>query len=97
MNQSEKRQKWSNIINDQQQSQLSIKAFCQRNNISYQTFYYWSKQLALPSENPKLQPIIIDDNAETQSVAIILPTGMRIELPCSLSKIQIQTWIDALQ
>ena len=97
MNQLEKRQKWSNIINEQKKSQLSIKAFCQRSNISYQTFYYWAKQLAEPNESQKAQPIILDDNNDTQFVAIALPNGMRIELPVSLSKIQIQTWIDALQ
>lgn len=96
MNQSEKRQKWSKIIQEQKKTQLSMKVFCQQNNINYQTFYYWSKQLAGANENQKAQPIIIHDNHDTQFVAIVLPNGMRVELPVSLSKIQIQTWIEAL-
>ena len=96
MNQSEKHQKWPNTIQEQKQSQLSIKAFCQQNKISYQTFYYWSKQITAPVEAQKVQLIIID-NSDTQFVAIILPTGMRVEIPCSLSRIQIKTWIEALQ
>ncbi|WP_411912755.1 IS66 family insertion sequence element accessory protein TnpA [Vibrio sp. Vb1729] len=35
-------------MEQQKQSQLSIKQFCEDNGISYQTFFYWSKRLRSP-------------------------------------------------
>lgn len=97
MNQLEKRQKWALIIEQHKQSQLSIKDFCHQQAISYQTFYYWSKRLnETPSEKQIAQAIVIDDDSH-QSVTVTLQNGLHIELPCNLSKSQIQTWIDALQ
>jgi hypothetical protein len=96
MNQTEKRLKWFQILEEQKQSQLSIKTFCQQNQISYQTFYYWSKRLNDTEEQQKVQPIVIDDVSH-QVITVILQNGLRVELPCSLSKSQIQTWIEALQ
>ncbi len=45
MNQQNKRERWTNILKQQQQTGLSIKQFCTEQNINYQTFYYWAKKL----------------------------------------------------
>ncbi|WP_241828150.1 IS66 family insertion sequence element accessory protein TnpA [Salinivibrio kushneri] len=45
MKQAQKRAHWAAIIEQQKQSTVSIKQFCQDNAIPYQTFYYWSKRL----------------------------------------------------
>ncbi|OOE56172.1 transposase, partial [Salinivibrio sp. ML323] len=42
MKQAQKRAHWAAIIEQQKQSTVSIKQFCQDNAIPYQTFYYWS-------------------------------------------------------
>jgi hypothetical protein len=42
MNQAQKRAHWTSVIEQQKQSQLSIKQFCEDNGINYQTFFYWS-------------------------------------------------------
>ncbi|MGF1907825.1 IS66 family insertion sequence element accessory protein TnpA [Aliivibrio salmonicida] len=46
MNQQGKRNHWANILEQQKESNLSIKQFCIDNEISYQTLYYWSKKLS---------------------------------------------------
>jgi len=41
MNQSEKQQYWTSVIEKQTVSELSIPAFCKANDLSYPTFHYW--------------------------------------------------------
>lgn len=44
MNQQSKRDHWAHILEQQKDSNSSIKQFCSDNEFSYQTFYYWSKE-----------------------------------------------------
>jgi transposase-like protein len=37
--------KWQGLIREQQQSQLSVSAFCRKHGFSDQTFYNWRKRL----------------------------------------------------
>lgn len=39
MNPAQKRAHWTSVIEQQKQSQLSIKQFCEDNGINYQTFF----------------------------------------------------------
>jgi hypothetical protein len=43
---SKKVKKWSELIRQQQQSGLSVTAFCREHGFSDQTFYNWRKRLA---------------------------------------------------
>ena len=45
MDQQSKREHWATILEQQRQSELSIKQFCTEQNLNYQTFHYWSKKL----------------------------------------------------
>jgi transposase-like protein len=38
--------KWQELIRQQQQSKLSVSAFCRRHGFSDQSFYNWRKRLA---------------------------------------------------
>jgi hypothetical protein len=38
--------KWQNLIRQQQQSKLSVSAFCRRRGFGDQSFYNWRKRLA---------------------------------------------------
>src|ERR1700689_2922974 len=38
--------KWQELIRQQQQSKLSVSAFCRQHGFSDQAFYYWRKRLA---------------------------------------------------
>lgn len=40
------RKKWRELIQQQQQSELSVSAFCRRHGFSDQSFYNWRKRLA---------------------------------------------------
>lgn len=99
MNQQNKREHWANILEQQQQSGLSIKQFCINNNISYQTFYYWSKKLNQSEPETQVQPILVTDLVESCASCVVLTfnNGVRAELPTSLNSLQIKHWVEALQ
>ena len=99
MNQQNKREHWANILEKQQQSGFSIKQFCLNNNISYQTFYYWSKKLNQPEPETQVQPIVVTELTEscTNCVVLTFNNGVRAELPTNLNSLQIKHWIEALQ
>jgi len=42
----ERRQSWRQLIAQQEQSGLSVRAFCQQHRTSEQSFYQWRKRLA---------------------------------------------------
>ena len=98
MNQEQKRAHWVSIVEQQKQSQLSIKQFCTDSGISYQTFYYWSKRLRAPDAMQTLPPIVVDEHEYTQalSVNITFTNGIRAEFPATLSQAQIRHWVAAL-
>ena len=98
MEQQSKREHWATILDQQRQSKLSIKQFCTEQNLSYQTFYYWSKKLTQHEPETKVQPIIVSEPlASTNCVVLTLSNGIRAELPISLSPSQIKSWVEALQ
>ena len=39
--------KWQGLIREQQQSKLSVSAFCRKHGFSDQSFYNWRKRLAV--------------------------------------------------
>ncbi len=43
---SKKGKKWAELIGQQQQSGLTVSAFCREHGFSDQTFYNWRKRLA---------------------------------------------------
>ncbi|WP_272513647.1 IS66 family insertion sequence element accessory protein TnpA, partial [Providencia sp. PROV215] len=98
MEQQSKREYWTAILEQQRQSNLGIKQFCSEQNISYQTFHYWSKKLTQSEPETRVQPIVVTEpTVSTSCVVLILNNGIRAELPATLSSQQIKTWFEALQ
>ncbi len=98
MSQQNKQQHWINILEQQQQSGVSIKQFCAEQNINYQTFYYWSKKLSKPEPKTQVQPIVVTEpTTHSNSVVLTFSNGIRAELPIALNLKQIKNWVEALQ
>lgn len=62
MNQEQKRHHWALILEQQQNSNLTIKQFCLDNDINYQTFHYWFKKLNKPEVQTQVQPIVVTES-----------------------------------
>ncbi|MCG3865134.1 MULTISPECIES: IS66 family insertion sequence element accessory protein TnpB [unclassified Photobacterium] len=99
MTQFEKHQYWTAIVNQQQDSGISIPQFCKQNDINYANFHYWMKKIEQTDNEQIAHQVVISEppilNGEI--VVIHLPNGIRAELPASLTLIQIQTWLKGLQ
>ncbi len=99
MTQSEKQQHWTTIVTQQQESDLSIPHFCKERDINYATFHYWLKKLRQTDNEQIAHQVVMNDHPPlcAEMVVVHLPNGLRAELPTSLSLIQIQIWLKALQ
>ena len=99
MTQSKKHQNWTAIISNQQESGLSVPNFCKENDISYANFHYWLKKLQQTDVEQIAHQVVMSDRPSfcSETVVVHLPNGLRAELPTSLSLLQIQTWLKALQ
>jgi transposase-like protein len=79
--QEERRQLWRNLTAGQEQSGLSVRAFCKQHRISENSFYQWRKRLAelLPMkfalvETGRAAP------APVAAVEVMLTTGERLRI-----------------
>ena len=77
----ERREFWRRLVAQQQQSGLSVRAFCQQHRASEYSFYQWRKRLAqqLPV---KFALVEINSNprVEAAAVAVMLTTGERLRI-----------------
>ncbi|WP_262946659.1 IS66 family insertion sequence element accessory protein TnpA [Xenorhabdus indica] len=94
----EKQQHWAAVIDSQQQSGLTVTAFCQHHEIKLATFYYWTKKRRQQREPQCLHPVVVEEHANAgQTIILCLPNGLRAELPAGLSPAQIRHWVEALR
>ena len=72
---SKKAKKWSELIRQQQESGLSVTAFCREHGFSDQTFYNWRKRLA-GSEPVRFALVAADPTAAAEQCKHVMnPSG----------------------
>ena len=77
----QKRAHWQHHIARWQQSSLSQKAYCAEHGLSLASFGYWRKQIKKHAGRVEKKLIPVTVARTTDTAAISLPTGIRIELP----------------
>ena len=86
------------LIERQQYSGLSVRAFCEQESLNAGTFYYWRKRLGATqqAEPTTFVPVRFahhpDHGAEASCIELTYPNGVRISLPAGSSL----PWIHAL-
>jgi transposase-like protein len=72
---------WQRVIAQQQQSGLSVAAYCQRQGTTEQSFYYWRKRLAqqLPVKFALVEPSR-GATATTVELEVMLSSGDRLRI-----------------
>lgn len=102
---------WQQVIDRQQQSGLSIKAFCTQQNISAASFYQWKSKLQarqliaatrLGGGNRLLPVEVIQTGNEqmpqaARSLQIITPSGYCIRLDSQLSIEQLSSLLSMME
>jgi hypothetical protein len=79
--QKERRQLWHKLITQQEQSGLSVRAFCQQQRTSEYSFYHWRKRLA--EQLPMKFALVKTRRAAPMAVAgveVMLTTGERVRI-----------------
>ncbi|OBT20558.1 transposase, partial [Vibrio sp. UCD-FRSSP16_10] len=74
MNQEQKRHHWAQILEQQLNSNSTIKQFCLDNGINYQTFHYWFKKLNKLEEQIQVQPIVVTENNVGYTASVVVLT-----------------------
>ena len=76
--------KWQELIRQQQQSKLSVSAFCRQRGFSDQSFYNWRKRLAADGKDEPVRFALVDatrSGADRHaSLELILATGDRLRI-----------------
>lgn len=82
---SEREQFWRRVIREQQQSGISIKAFCQSRGVSQPAYFVWRKRLALDKRTNApsgFVPIHVapDTPVRSSGVEIVLDRDRRVRV-----------------
>jgi hypothetical protein len=80
-----RREHWQRVLARQRASRLSIKAFCARNSVSYQSFFLWKRKFAsaveasaLAAEKVTFAPVTVLPQATGGWIEIELPSQKRV-------------------
>jgi len=101
MSPSEKATHWKSLIEQHQQSGLSIKAFCCQQQINLNTFHYWRKKFSA-SNRSKEQPIFVPLNHHANELigeaSITLSERVQLRVPIQtlgtvLSQLKREGWL----
>ena len=93
--------KWLELIRQQEQSKLSVSAFCRERGFSDQSFYHWRKRLMAS------QPVrfaLVDANASgadpvapTERIELILASGDRLRIAPGADVTTLRTVLSVLR
>ncbi|MGA2539889.1 MAG: transposase [Terracidiphilus sp.] len=76
-----RRDAWRQLVAKQQQSGLSVRAFCQRHGTSEYSFYHWRKRLA---EQLPMKFALVETSQSASAVVavleVVLPSGERLRI-----------------
>ena len=76
-----RRQQWTQIIQDCQNSGLSNKAYCQQNGISEKTYYYWLRKLRTTAAERMPQIVKMETPDAKDDKVYIRFRGAELTLP----------------
>lgn len=95
---SKKAKKWSGLIREQQESGLSVTAFCRRHGFSDQTFYNWRKRLA-GSEPVRFALVAAGAAAAVEQLPIelLLVSGDRLRIAPGTDAATLRTVLNVLR
>jgi hypothetical protein len=90
--------KWTDLIGQQQQSGLSVSAFCRDRGFSDQAFYYWRKRLS--GREPVRFALVATGMATTVDQApieLLLASGDRLRIAPGADAATLRTVLNVLR
>ena len=90
--------KWQGLLREQQQSKLSVSAFCRKRGIRDQSFYNWRKRLA---EDEPVRFALVEaspSGAEPQApLELILASGDRLRIAPGVDEVTLRAVLTVLR
>jgi len=89
-----KRAAWLHVVDEYKASGLSVSAFSERKKINLHTLRYWIRKSATGADESKSTSLFVEARARPQptspssgdnSIVLTLVTGVRLEIPASVS------------
>ncbi len=96
-----KREDWRRRISEQQQSGLTVKAFCQKHGVGEALFYSWRKKVA--EDQPARFALVATNGAVVasarapQPLELLLAGGERLEIPLGTDEATLRTVLRLLR
>lgn len=89
--------KWTELIRRQQQSGLSVSAYCRDRGFSDQAFYYWRKRLS--GREPVRFALVAADAAPTDAapMELLLASGDRLRIAPGTDALTLRTVLNILR
>ena len=91
-------EKWAELIRQQQQSELSVSAFCRDRGFTDQAFYYWRKRL---SGCEPVRFALVDTRAGTVGnhapLELLLASGDRLHIAAGVDAATLRTVLNVLR
>ena len=90
--------KWKELIREQQQSGLSVSAFCRDRGFSDQALYYWRRRLS--GREPVRFALVATDAATTTGPApieLLLVSGDRLRIAPGTDALTLRTVVNILR
>jgi transposase-like protein len=97
----ESEKKWQGLIREQQQSKLSVSAFCRKHGISDQSFYSWRKRLAADRNAEPVRFALVEANASGSEphtpLELILASGDRLRIAPGVDAVTLRAVLTVLR
>lgn len=95
---SKREKKWADVIRQQQQSGISVSAFCRDRGFSDQTFYNWRKRLA--GREPVRFALVAAgtaSSADQSPIELLLASGDRLRIASGADADTLRTVLSVLR
>ncbi len=80
MTREDKTQLWQERLQHQKNSDLTVAAWCEQNQIAQSQFYYWQKKLTVSSCEPTSVMVPISMASSLTALVIETPNGYRVSI-----------------
>ena len=80
MTREDKTQLWQERLQHQKNSDLTVAAWCEQNQIAQSQFYYWQKKLTVSSCEPTSVMVPISMASPLTALVIETPNGYRVSI-----------------
>jgi transposase-like protein len=76
---------WRRIIREAESDPTrSVQQYCYEHHLNTKTYYSWRKKLGLKPDTQGSAFVELSPQAKSQTITIITPDGLRIELPTDI-------------